>query len=85
MAGKCANKLCANSSRQNGKLFRLDIDIGSTSGASKQKTAYIWLCDACAQKMHPTVEVIDNTVRVRLAKNVSAQETDNDRLWKRAN
>jgi len=82
---KCANKFCKNPSRHHGKLFRLDIEIGSRLGATERKTEYVFLCDACAQKMHPTVEVIGDTVRVRLAGNIPTQVTDSDGPLKRAN
>lgn len=70
MVGKCANSSCATVSRHNqGKLFRLDIDLGSLSGADEHMTEYIWLCASCAQVMHPTVEVTRDTVTLRLTRN----------------
>jgi hypothetical protein len=70
MVTKCANSWCfATRHDQEGKLFRLDIDLGSKAGGNECKTEYIWLCARCAQEMHPKVEVTENTVTVRLLKN----------------
>lgn len=70
MVGKCANLRCPTPRHHNeGKLFRLDIDLGSMAGDDERKTEYIWLCACCAQVMHPKVEVSGDTVRVRLSKN----------------
>jgi hypothetical protein len=71
MVGKCANSWCPTTRhRHEGKLFRLDIDLGNKAGGNERKTEYIWLCARCAQEMHPMVEVSGNTVRVRLSKNL---------------
>jgi hypothetical protein len=88
MVSKCANSWCPTTRRQNvGKLFRLDLDIGSMSGKDAYKTEYLWLCDRCAQVMHPKVEVIGNTVTLRLTKNdpIPVVDTDTNALWRRAN
>lgn len=70
MAAKCANRWCpATRHHDEGKLFRLDLDLGSKAGRSERKTEYLWLCPACAQHMHPRVEVRGNTVTVRLSRN----------------
>jgi hypothetical protein len=71
MARTCANSSCATVRRQNeGKLFRLDIDLGSLSGEGDEyMTEYVWLCGACAEVMHPKVEVTGDTVRLRLTRN----------------
>lgn len=70
MARNCANRSCATVCRPNqGKLFRLDIDLGSLSGTDEQVTEYIWLCAACAQVMHPEVEITRDSVILRLTKN----------------
>lgn len=82
MSGKCANQLCTNSSRQNGKQYRLDINIGSQSGKSQMKTEFIWLCEECAARMYPRVEVVGNTIRVLLCS--TAQTRKIDVSWKRA-
>jgi hypothetical protein len=68
MVGKCANPSCS-ASRQNeeGKLFRVDIDLGNATGGHQCKTTYLWLCAACAQSLRPKVEVVGNTVTVLLA------------------
>lgn len=70
MAVKCVNRYCAATRHHNeGKMFRLDLDLGSRSGGDEQMTEYIWLCTDCAQRMHPTVEVSEDKVTVRLAAN----------------
>jgi hypothetical protein len=67
---KCANRWCsATRHHHEGKLFRLDLDLGSTTGCDECRTEYLWLCPDCAQLMHPRVEVNGNTVTVRLSKN----------------
>ena len=63
MVGKCANECCLTPRDPNeGKVFRLDIELGNKAGGNEHKTAYIWLCASCAQKMHPKVQVIGNTI-----------------------
>jgi hypothetical protein len=70
MVAKCANTCCPTLRRQNeGKTFRLDIDLGNKAGGDERKTAYIWLCACCAQQMHPKVIVTGNTISLRLSKN----------------
>jgi hypothetical protein len=71
MVGKCANSWCpATRHHHEGKLFRLDIDLGNKAGETEQKTDYVWLCGHCAQEMHPTVDVTGDTVTVKLSRNV---------------
>ena len=68
MYGRCANPACSTSRHPDqGKLFRLDIEIGNSNGATQLKTAYVWLCDRCARRMNPRIVVSGNTVRVLLA------------------
>jgi hypothetical protein len=70
MVSKCANNWCLTPRQgHEGKLFRLDIDLGNMSGGNERKTEYIWLCACCVLKMHPYVVVTGNTVTVRLSKN----------------
>lgn len=70
MTVKCANRWCsATRHRDEGKLFRLDLDFGSKNGGDEHKTDYMWLCSDCAERMHPRVEVNGDTVTVRLTKN----------------
>jgi hypothetical protein len=70
MVGKCANSWCPTTRHHHeGKLFRLDIDLGNKAGGDERRTEYIWLCAPCAQVMHPKVEVTGNTVRLLLTKN----------------
>ena len=70
MVMKCANNWClAPRQAHEGKLFRLDIDLGTMTGKNERKTEYIWLCACCVLKMHPNVTVTGNTVTVRLTKN----------------
>jgi hypothetical protein len=87
MVAKCANNWCLTLQRQDqGKLFRLDIDLGDKSGATERKTEYLWLCGHCAQIMHPKVEVAGDTITLRLTKNASVSlVADSDVLLKRAN
>ncbi len=73
MVAKCANSWCHTTRHHDaGKLFRLDINLGNKAGGKERMTEYIWLCARCAQQMHPRVEVIGDTVTVRLSKNVPA-------------
>jgi hypothetical protein len=61
MVGKCANSWCPTTRHHHeGKLFRLDIDLGNKAGGDERRTEYIWLCAPCAQVMHPKVEVTGN-------------------------
>ena len=70
MVEKCVNSWCPSTRHDDeGKLFRLDIDLGNKAGGNEMKTEYIWLCARCALEMHPKVEVTGDTVRVRLSKN----------------
>jgi len=70
MVETCANRCCATVRRSTqGKLFRLDIDLGSRSGADERMTEYIWLCASCAKLMHPKVEVTAESVILRLTRN----------------
>ncbi len=65
---KCANSSCsAVCDHDEGKFFRLDIDLGNIAGQSQRKTLYLWLCARCAQEMNPKVEVIGDTVTILLA------------------
>ncbi len=70
MDGKCANSWCPTTRhRDEGKLFRLDINLGNKTGGNERKTEYIWLCARCAQQMHPEVKVTGNVITLRLSKN----------------
>lgn len=81
MVGKCANSWCPTTRhRHEGKLFRLDIDLGNKAGGDERKTEYLWLCSTCAEVMHPRVYVTGDTIQVRLSKNVPAQVADADAL-----
>lgn len=86
MDAKCANSWCLTPKHQEqGKLFRLDINIGDKAGKSERKTEYVWLCGHCAQIMHPKVEVAGDTITLRLTKNDVSLVPDTDALLKRAN
>lgn len=77
MVCKCANNWCPTTRhRQEGRLFRLDINVGNKAGGTECKTEYIWLCSSCAQVMHPKVDVRGDTVILRLTKNDSTQIAD---------
>jgi hypothetical protein len=72
VSAKCANPLCSVPRHQDeGKLFRIDIEIGHTTSndqtKTKTKTTFVWLCDRCARRMNPKVQVAGDTVRVLLA------------------
>lgn len=72
MVGKCANSWCPTTRHHHeGKLFRLDINLGNKAGGNELKTEYIWLCARCAQEVHPEVEVTGDTVTLRLSKNAT--------------
>ena len=68
IAGKCVNHACSASfqGHDEGKLFRIDIDIGSNSGSDERKTEYIWLCGRCARTLNPSIDVAGNVLTVRL-------------------
>ena len=67
VVAKCANRSCSTSHAQDeGRLFRLDIDIGNAAGETERKTAWVWLCTACARQMSPKVSVDGDTVRLAL-------------------
>ena len=69
ISSKCANSACSASSRgpDEGKLFRIDINIGSNSGSSEErKTEYIWLCGRCARTLNPSIDVAGNVLTVKL-------------------
>ncbi len=77
MVRKCANSWCPTSPHlRDGKLFRLDFDLGNMAGGNEQITEYIWLCAPCAQQMRPKVEVTGNTIRVLLSKIAPMAGTD---------
>ncbi len=68
MYGRCANPSClAPRHPDDGKLFRLDVEIGDSAGGHQHKTAYVWLCSRCAQLLAPKVQVDGGTVRLLLA------------------
>jgi hypothetical protein len=78
MVGKCANNSCSAIRSQNaGKLFRLDLQLGSRSGAkSERKVEYLWLCASCAEVMLPKVVVRGDTVTLLLTKIDTLQLVD---------
>ena len=77
MSGKCVNRACSAIRGPNeGKLFRIDIDIGSNSGGNERKTEYIWLCGHCARTMNPKIEVAGNVLTVRLSATEDHQASD---------
>lgn len=66
---KCANAQCrVVRSEGEGKLYRLDIDLGSADGPDERRIEYLWLCEHCAKSLHPMVEVADKTIRLRLVR-----------------
>jgi len=68
MSARCANASCTSwCPSDKGKLFRLDLEIASTNGATQHKIVFLWLCGNCACRMNPRVEVAGDTVRVLLA------------------
>ncbi len=67
LANKCANGSCsAVRNHDEGKLFRLDIQLADTAGHNELKTMYVWLCPRCARRLNPKVEVSGDTVTVLL-------------------
>lgn len=77
MVGRCANDLCATPRKQSeGKMFRVDLDLGNSAGQSEQKTAYLWLCPRCAATLIPKIEVAGQTVTVRLSRIPCAPPTE---------
>lgn len=86
MVDKCANSLCPTTRQHHeGKLFRVDIDLGNMAGKNEQKTAYVWLCAKCAEEMAPKIEVVGDTVTVRLFKNGPMWAADAAALSMRVN
>jgi hypothetical protein len=84
MAMKCANRCCpAIRQGDEGKLYRLDLELGSKAGGTECKTDYLWLCDECAQRIHPRIDVCGDTVTVRLTSNRSMPPANSPepRLW----
>ncbi len=68
MPSRCANPSCSRrQTAWEGTIFRLDIELGDTSGHNSSKTSYIWLCSHCSSWLTPTVQVSDDAVRLRLA------------------
>lgn len=68
VVAKCANPVCsAPHAANDGRLFRLDLDIGNSAGEIQRKTMYIWLCSRCARQMSPKVTVKRNSVLIGLA------------------
>jgi hypothetical protein len=77
MDSKCANRYCLTTRHHDeGKLFRLDLDLGSKTGRDEHHTEYMWLCTECSQRMHPKVDVSGNSITVRLCANVSMAVAD---------
>jgi len=77
MFGKCANGWCsATRHYDEGKLFRVDIDLGNMAGEYQQNTTYVWLCAQCAKEMAPKIEVAGGSVTVRLSKNPVLRGSD---------
>ena len=86
MVGKCANSWCPTTRRQHeGKLFRVDIDLGNTAGEDERRTAYVWLCAKCAEEMVPRIDVAGGTITVRLSRNVPVRVADGDGFSARVN
>ncbi len=69
MVARCANPACSSACHrpEEGKLFRVDIEIANKAGTTEQNTAYVWLCSRCARVMNPRIEVAGDTVRVLLS------------------
>jgi len=68
MVTRCENPSCTGSCPSDeGKLFRLDLEIASMAGATQHHIVFLWLCANCACRMNPRVEVVGDTVRVLLA------------------
>jgi hypothetical protein len=83
MVAKCANTRCSTPRRHHeGKMFRLDIELGNKSGEDERQTEYVWLCACCAQQMHPTVDVSEDTITLRLSKiDPMAEDTTSSSVW----
>lgn len=87
MVTKCANRGCpaTRQKRDDGKLFRLDLELGSKAGGTEHRIEYLWLCSDCAQRMHPRVEVTGKTIKIRLSSNEPIPPADAHlmplRLW----
>jgi hypothetical protein len=86
MVKNCANSWCsATRLGHEGKLYRLDIELGNKAGGDEHKTEYVWLCSACARKMHPEVEVAEDTIKLRLKRNEPMHVVETESPLRRAN
>jgi hypothetical protein len=84
MVAKCANTRCSTPRRHHeGKMFRLDIELGNKSGEDERQTEYVWLCACCAQQMHPEVVVTGDTITLQLSKNdpMLVADTTSSSVW----
>jgi hypothetical protein len=73
MGMRCANH-CCNAVRQSdeGKLYRLDLELGSLRGEDEHRTEYLWLCSECASYLRLRVQAHGDSVQVRLSARDSA-------------
>jgi len=67
---RCANHDCTATRRNDeGKLFRLDLEVGSVTGESEHHVEYLWLCPKCSLTLQPKVRVCGDSVQLRLTQN----------------
>src|SRR6266516_4000296 len=60
-----------NQNRYNSSRDRSPVlTLAGTTGEDERKTEYIWLCASCAEMMHPEVEVTEDSVVLRLTRNI---------------
>ena len=68
MSDRCANPPCSAPRHPNqGKLFCVEIEIGSATCTAQRTTAYVWLCDGCAKQMKPNSEVAGDIIGALVA------------------
>jgi hypothetical protein len=73
MAMRCANHSCSAVRRSDeGKLYRLDLELGSLCGGDELHTEYLWLCSDCASYLRPRVQQRGDSVQVLLSAHCSA-------------
>lgn len=67
MDSKCVNYWCSPSYHE-GKLIRVEFELGGPVGERQLKTMPLWLCARCARDMTPASEVAANTTaKMRLS------------------
>lgn len=65
---RCANRRCSAVRRSNeGKLYRLDLEIASLRGGDEHRMEFLWLCEDCATHLRPRVQQRGDSVQILLS------------------